>query len=209
MKTNKLIYILFFFFNASLLFASNISFNGGYTKISMKEGLESIILEDKANVIIDDLSLSANKISLLGKSYDKIESEGNIIIRDEKKGLTILCNSLYYDRTTNIISITGGVEINDSENEIHFTAQSLEYDMDNEKMSFSVEINLLYIADNSLMKGSGDVLIFDRAKNSLVLLGNSKVTWKDDNYRADAIKVDMNNNEISLEGSITGSIKNT
>ncbi|MBK5201222.1 MAG: hypothetical protein JJE21_06780 [Spirochaetaceae bacterium] len=209
MKRNRIICLLFIIINSSLLFASSITFNGGYTKISMKEGLESITLENPANVVIDDLSLSATKISLLGKNYDKIQCDGTVVIKDPTKGLTILCNSLFYNRITNIITITGGVEIDDTKNELHSTSQSLEYDIDKKKMTISVEINLLHIADNNVMKCSGDNLIFNRGENTLVLLGNSTVTWKDDEYRAEAISVNMNNNEISLEGSIEGSIKNT
>ncbi len=211
MKKIRFIYFLFFILisTSASIYASEITFNGGYTKISMREGLESITLENPANVIVDDLSISANKISLLGKDYDQIQCDGKVVIKDDKKGLTILASSLFYNRITNIISIVGGVEIDDTNNELHSTSQSLEYDIDKEKMSLSVEINLLHIADEEIMKCTSDNLIFDREENTLVLLGNSKILWKDDVYKAQAISVNMDNNEISLEGSIEGTIKNT
>jgi lipopolysaccharide export system protein LptA len=211
MKKIRFIYFLFFILisASASIYSSEITFNGGYTKISMREGLESITLENPANVIVDDLSISATKISLLGKDYDQIQCDGKVVIKDEKKGLTILASSLFYNRITNIISIVGGVEIDDTNNELHSTSQSLEYDIDKEKMSLSVEINLLHIADEEIMKCTSDNLIFDREENTLVLLGNSKILWKDDVYKAQAISVNMDNNEISLEGSIEGTIKNT
>jgi lipopolysaccharide export system protein LptA len=205
-KINFLLIILITL--SSTLFASDISFNGGYTKISMKEGLESITLENPAFVEIDNLSLSATKISLLGKNYDTIQCEGKVKIYDSEKGLTILCQSLFFDRIENIISIVGGVEIDDTTNKLHSTALQLEYDIDKGKMDMSVEVNLLHIADDTVMKCSCDTLSYDRENNSLVLLGNSSVNWQDDEYRAEAISVDMESNEISLEGSIEGTIKN-
>jgi len=198
MKRIKLILLLLII--SLELFASNISFKGGYTKISMKEGLESITLENPAFVEVDSLTLSATKISLLGKAYDKIQCEGKVEIVDSEKGLTILCQSLFYDRTSNIISIVGGVEIDDTINSLHSTSLQLEYDIDKGKMDMSVEVKLLHIAD--------DAVLYDREGNSLVLLGNSTVNWKNDEYRAEAISVDMENNEITLEGSIEGTITN-
>jgi lipopolysaccharide export system protein LptA len=207
MKKIKLILLILLTLSPSL-FASNISFNGGYTKISMQEGLESITLENPAFVEIDNLTLSATKISLLGKDYDKIQCEGKVKIVDLEKGLTILCQSLFFDRTSNIISIVGGVEIDDTINELHSTSLQLEYDIDKGTMDMSVEVKLLHIADNSVMSCSCDTLRYNRDKNSLVLLGNSTVNWKNDEYRAEAISVDMENNEIALEGSIKGTIRN-
>jgi lipopolysaccharide export system protein LptA len=206
MKRIKLILLLLII--SLELFASNISFKGGYTKISMKEGLESITLENPAFVEVDSLTLSATKISLLGKAYDKIQCEGKVEIVDSEKGLTILCQSLFYDRTSNIISIVGGVEIDDTINSLHSTSLQLEYDIDKGKMDMSVEVKLLHIADDAVMKCSCDTLLYDREGNSLVLLGNSTVNWKNDEYRAEAISVDMENNEITLEGSIEGTITN-
>lgn len=199
--------LLLIFISASL-FASDISFNGGYTKISMKEGLESITLENPAFVSIDNLTLSANKISLIGKDYNTIQCEGKVEINDIERGITILCQSLFFDRSTNTISIVGGVEIDDTTNSLHATALQLEYDIDKGKMDMSVEVNLLHIANDSVMKCSCDSLLYDRENNFLVLLGNSTVNWNNDEYRAEAISVDMDNNEISLEGSIEGTIQN-
>lgn len=207
MKKIKLI-LLILLTIAPSLYASSISFNGGYTKISMQEGLESITLENPAFVEIDNLTLSATKISLLGKDYDKIKCEGKVKIVDNEKGLTILCQSLFFDRTTNLISIVGGVEIDDTINELHATALQLEYDIDQGKMDMSVEVKLLHIADNSVMSCSCDTLRYDRDGKTLVLLGNSTVNWKKDEYRAEAISVNMENNEISLKGSIEGIIRN-
>ena len=206
MKKIKLTLLLILL--STSIFASDISFNGGYTKISMKEGLEEITLENPAHVEVDSLSLTANKISLLGESYDKIECTGKVVIVDESKGLTILCTSLFFDRTQNIISIVGGVEIDDTQNNLHATALQLEYNIDKGIMDLSVEINLLHIADDEVMKCTCDTLRFDRTDSSLVMLGNSTVDWKEDNYKAQAISVNMNNNEISLKGSIEGTIKN-
>lgn len=207
MKKIKLILLILFTLSFPL-FASNISFNGGYTKISMQEGLESITLENPAFVEVDNLTISATKITLLGKNYDKIQCEGKVKIVDEEKGLTILCQSLFFDRTANTISIVGGVEIDDTTNNLHSTALQLEYDINKGTMDMSVEVKLLHIADDSVMSCTCDTLRYDREGNSLVLLGNSTVDWKKDKYRAEAISVDMENNEISLEGSIEGTIRN-
>lgn len=204
----KIKFLIVIFILCSNLSASAISFNGGYTKISMKEGLESITLENPAYVEIDNLTLEATKISLIGKDYNEIQCEGKVKIIDKEKGLTILCKSLFYDRNSNIISIIGGVEIDDTTNKIHATALQLEYDIDKGIMKMDVEINLIHIADNSIMKCLCDSLTYNRENSSLVLLGNSSVNWKEDNYKAEAISVDLQNNAISLEGSIEGTIKN-
>lgn len=209
MKNKILIFFTLIIMFSQSLIAANISFQGGYTKLSMKEGQESISLENNAEVTIDDLQLSSQKIELIGKEYDEIICSGNVKFIDNKNKLKILSNNLSYDRKNEVIEINGWVEIEDTKNNIQLSASYLHFDINNESMELQTEVTLFHLSEDSLMKCLSDSLKFDRENNFLVLFGNASVDFNEDKYKAQAITIDLTTNDISMEGSIEGTIKNT
>ncbi|MCY1152309.1 MAG: hypothetical protein ACPKMZ_05820 [Pleomorphochaeta sp.] len=203
---NKLLTILFLLFILSPLTAASISFSGGYTTLSMREGNQQINLSNSANVAIDNIEISANEISLKGEDYDYIECNGNITFKDNDNQLTIRCSSLKYNRDTEEIIIEGWVEIDDLKNNIYATASYLQYNVEKAIIDLSVEVKLLHSSDDEVMKCSCDILRLDLEDKNVSLLGDSKVEWEENTYKAHAISINLNNNDISMDGSIEASI---
>jgi lipopolysaccharide export system protein LptA len=51
-----------------------------------------------------------------------------------------------------------------------------------------------------------DTIEFNRETKKLYLIGNSVVEWKGDVYRASSTTVDLDSEEIEMEGTIKGTV---
>jgi lipopolysaccharide export system protein LptA len=51
-----------------------------------------------------------------------------------------------------------------------------------------------------------DSIEYDRTRMKLSLIGNASVQWKGDSYQASVTTVDLETDEIVMEGSIKGTI---
>ena len=68
------------------------------------------------------------------------------------------------------------------------------------------DITLLKITEDGIMRCKAESVIFDRESQSLSLRGNASVIWNGDEYYAEVISVNLENDTISLEGRIKGTI---
>jgi lipopolysaccharide export system protein LptA len=188
------------------IFASSINFSSGYTTLSMKEGNQQVSLNNSAYVKIDNLELTADQIDISGENYNDIECNNNVKFIDSENEITLRCSSLKYNQSTKVLLINGWVEINDLKNNIFATASYLKYDLENSLLDLMIEVKLLHDSDNSIMKCNSDSLRFDMRNNNLSLLGNSKVIWQNNTYSAQAISINLENNDISMDGNIEANI---
>ena len=60
-------------------------------------------------------------------------------------------------------------------------------------------MNLLKTTDSGIMRCQAESVIFS-------LRGNARVIWDGDEYGAEVVTVDLDTDEINLEGRITGNI---
>lgn len=188
------------------LFSEAISFSGGKSELSLKEGQKSVILSGGAAVTTGSISIESGSITLTGDDWQYVECSGNVVIRDSERGLEIRTSSLWYDRVNEIIIISSSFEIDDTSQDLYATAGSLHYDMKEEKLELSMNVTLLKVSDNSVMTCTSEALTYDRENEFVSLRGKSRVLWKGDEYSADIISVDLKDDEIKLSGRIRGTI---
>jgi len=205
-KLYLIIIIIISIFAPYSIFSSPISFSGGYTTLSMKEGNQKITLNSNAKVELETLEIKADKIELSGENYNDIECNGNISFIDKENQITIRCSTLKYNQREETLIIDSWVEINDLKNSIYATAGYLEYDLKNSIIDLLVEVKLLHASEEDVMKCNCDILRFNLKDNNFSMLGNSEVNWKGDSYKAQAITINLNNNDISMDGSIEANI---
>lgn len=188
------------------LFSGAISFSGGKSELSLKEGQKSVILSGGAAVTTGSISIESGSITLTGDDWQYVECSGNVVIKDSERGLEIRTASLWYDRVNEIIIISSSFEIDDTSQDLYATAGSLHYDMKEEKLELSMNVTLLKVSDNSVMTCTSEALTYDRENEFVSLRGKSRVLWKGDEYSADIISVDLKDDEIKLSGRIRGTI---
>ena len=186
------------------LFSSPVSFSGGYSKVSLKEGKKSVSLTNGANVSAEGMKITADEILLAGDDYSQITCSGKINIQDEEKGLLIKTSNLYYDRSGERLIISSWCEVSDSINELEASSFSVVYDLRNEILSLEMSARLLMNTDSGILNARAEKITFNRNENTLVLAGNASVDWNSNSYSASLLSINLDSEEIHLEGKIKG-----
>ena len=186
------------------LFASEISFSGGYTKVSMQQGNKSVTLSGGAKVSTDQVDLSADSMKLYGENYRYVTCTGNVQANEHENGISFNSPDIFYDRQTGEVRSDSWIEIQDTKNQVSLSGAWFEYNMKTSIMKLQIMARIVKIAEEKLMVCRADNITYDGKENMVTLRGNATVNWKDDVYKAAMIVVDLNTNDISLYGTISG-----
>ena len=206
MNKRLFIFLIISILTLPFLFSEAITFSGGESILVMREGEKSVNLKNGAEVTTGSLYIKAQEMSLSGDDWKNISAKGDINISDKERGIEINTESLWYDREAELLVISSWFEIDDTNEELYAQAGSLSYDMKNEKLEMGMQVTLFKIAEGEVMKCTSESVTYDKTSGLLTLKGGAKVLWKGDNYEAQIINVDTNDNTISLSGRIKGSI---
>ena len=202
----KITVLLALILTVNVLFSAPVTFSGGYSKVSLKEGRRSVSLTGGATVSAEGMVITADSVTLTGDDYDVVECTGTIEIKDEKKGLSIKTTALYYDRTAERLLISAWCEVSDSVNELEAGAGAVSYDLRNEVLSLEMAARLMKATDSGLLSARAERITFDRGADTLTLQGNAEVEWNRNSYRAKLITINLTTEEIRLEGRIEGEV---
>ncbi|WP_422480319.1 LptA/OstA family protein [Pleomorphochaeta sp. DL1XJH-081] len=200
------ILLLLFTMVGSLSGATPISFRGGYTRAVMREGRESILLSQGAVVSVGSIQFEAQRIELIGPQARYIVGEGSVRITDTDNNIIINCNEISFDRETEQLLVDGWVEIQDLENEVVASGAYLSYNRTKGLMKLQIAAKLLRHTDSGPMVCRADSIEYDRNAMLLALIGNSEVTWKNDSYRSSVTTINLQTDEIVMEGTIKGTV---
>ncbi|MCK9286896.1 MAG: LptA/OstA family protein [Sphaerochaetaceae bacterium] len=183
-----------------------ITFKGGYTKASTKDGKQAIMLSDGAVVTVGSIVFEADSIELSGEDFRFLNASEKVVVVDTDKKLQIESSTLTYDRLEKQLIIDDWVEIQDLNHQIIATGAFLTYEETNGVILLQIEARLSRHTDSGAMVCRADSIRYDRANQKLILTGNSSVYWKNDRYQAHTITVDLNTEQIVMEGAIQGII---
>jgi lipopolysaccharide export system protein LptA len=184
----------------------SISFKGGYTKAVMKEGRQSIVLSGGAIVATGSITFEAETIELTGADFNQVSATGAVKINDSVARLAIQGSNLRYDRLSKTLILDGWIEIQDFKNEVIASGAYLSYDEPSGLLMLQIEARLARHTESGPMVCRADSIVYDRSAMKLALVGNSSVYWKGDRYEASTITVDLETEEIVLEGTIRGTV---
>lgn len=206
LKRKFLIVFLMLVLNGAIVYASNISFSGGYTKVNLQEGNKSVSLSGGANVTADGLTIKANTIELYGTDYKYVSCNGDVEVCDSERGISLTCPSLSFDRESGKIVSDGWIEIEDTTNEATLSGAWFEYDTKTTLIKLQMMAKIVKVTDDGLMTCQADSIEFNNETQTVTLKGNAEVKWNGNTYKASLIIVDLNNNGITMHGSITGEV---
>jgi OstA-like protein. len=204
LKKFSLISLLLLF--SALLFAGDITFSGDSSRLSLQESGKTVTLTGNAVVTMDALTIRADSISIEGEEYSKLTCNGNVRITDTERGFSIRTSTLHYNRDTERLVIAAYSEISDTANGIEASAGALTYDLGKEALTLSLDVNLIKASEDTFMRANAEKAEYDRKGQTLALLGGAFVYFKENNYNANAILVNLETDEIKMEGAIRGTI---
>ena len=202
----RFLLLLLFSIFSILAFADDISFSGNESRIVLREGKENVELTRGAEVFCNGLRINADSITLSGSNWRYVSVTGNVKVVDEERDLSIMTSSLWYDRVDERLLIGTYFELDDRANEMSASASLLEYDMANENLMLSGRVRLRKMNNGDLVSTRAESVRYDRTSDRMELLGSASVTWKDDQYSAEVISLDLTNDSIVLDTRIQGTI---
>ncbi len=205
-KNKMFLFLLLLFFFSSSVHASNINFSGGFTKVSLQDGNHTVTLSDPANVDCEDVSISADTIDLYGTDYNYVKCTGNVVVREEKRNITMSCPMLVYNRSKEELLSDGWIEIDDTQHEVKLSGAWLEYDKNNGIMLLQMQATIEKDTEDGLMTCKADSIEYNSDNQTVTLKGSANVIWGDDTYKASIITVNLDTEEVVLHGSITGEV---
>jgi len=190
----------------SLSFASADTFTFRADRMSGSRALgrETTILIGNAEVRSDSLLLRADRIEIQGNNNRFIDCIGNVWGHEEDKDILFHTDRLRYDRTQKIARLEGNSSLEDRQNEIVARGRFIEYDDRNEITVFQISVRLF--KDDMVCRS--EYANYNRREKILDLTGFPIVYKTDDEFRADRIRVDLDTDDVIMEGSVTGTIMN-
>ena len=204
MKRKTFIAVVLFIVSCSILSADTFSFKANRMSGSRALGRETTILIGNAEVRSDSLLLRADRIEIQGKDNQIIECTGNVWGHEEAKNILFYTDKLRYDRRQKIARLEGNSSLEDRQNQIVARGRFIEYNDKSEITVFQISVRLF--KDDMVCRS--EYAVYHRTDKLLDLSGFPVVYKKEDEFRADKIRVDLDTDDVIMEGSISGTIMN-
>ncbi|MCL1814182.1 MAG: hypothetical protein FWG29_11775 [Treponema sp.] len=202
MYLKKLPALVFAFFTV-VLYGETFTFKADRMSGSRASGREILVLTGNAEVHSDTVLLRADRIEIYGKDNEFIDCSGNVWGFEEKKNIIFQSDRLRYDRTLKITRLEGNSTLEDRQNEVVAKGRFIEY---NDKTEIAVlHITVRLFKDNIVCRS--EYAVYRREEKMLDLSGFPVVFKKSDEFRAARIRVDLDTEDVTMEGDVSGSIK--
>lgn len=182
--------------------ADTFSFRGDSMSSVLAQGKERTTLSGNAEIVSETTTIKADEIELYGEDSRYALCRGDVTARDEEKGYLLRCQSLFFDRKTEINRVNGYAEMEDYRNELVVKGGYLEHDGKNDITIIQVGVRIL----QKDLACRSEFARVRREENILELSGMPYVYWKGDEYRASRITVNLDTDEIFLEGQVQGTV---
>lgn len=182
--------------------ADTFSFSSDSTTMRTAEGNQHALLTGHARVETADLRITADQIELFGKDFIYAQCNGNVHVVDAKRGLDLTAETLFYDRDRKIARVRGNAVMADLKNEMTVKAGFIE-DRDTDQIDI-IQIGVRIFKKDIVCRA--EFARYLRDKKILELSGMPWVSKGSDTYQATRITINLDTEEISLEGDVSGSI---
>lgn len=163
---------------------------------------DNTTLSGNAFVKTTSMEISADEIKLHGKDFRYITATGNVKGKNTQSALDFSSGSLEYDRETKIAVLKEKVSLSDTEKGVETSAEIIEYNQ-------NLEIAIMQIGVKLKQKNnvcSSAYAIYRKKAQVLNMSGNARVVQGDDIFRAQEITLNLETQEITLDGKVKGNV---
>jgi len=206
MKTRKCVPVILLLLAFAPCLASAdkpISFSADQMSGAAGKKNETTELNGNAVVTVGTLRITGDLIELTGKDYRYVTATGNVHGSDSEKGFSFSAAQLNYDRDTEVASFQGDASLSDTKNKVEASAGMISYNQKTEIAFLQVNVKL---KRNEIDCSSGFAL-YRRTISMLDLSGSPLVNRSGDEFRADRISVNLETEYITLDGTVSGKLK--
>lgn len=202
MRARNLLFFLFLSFISLFVYAEEITFSADSMTGTAGSKNDTTTLSGNASVQTQTMQINADSIELSGEDYRFITASGNVSGSISESQMDFSCGKLKYDRNTKIAQLEDSVHLIDKPNDVTADAQIIEYNQENNTAVMQIEITLKQ--KNNVC--SGTFAIYKKEEQLLELSGNPQIVQGSDNFRAQEIILNLQTQEITLDGRVKGSI---
>jgi len=189
------------------LFSENFNFSSDKTSISLAKGSEQTSLSGHAQIISENTTITADNIELFGDDFQYARCRGNVLVLDKNKGIQINTEKLFYDRKAEIMTINSYAEMIDQKNEIIVKGSYFENRGKENITIIQIGVRIFKAGENDSMICRSEFAKYNRENETLELAGMPIVIWKNDEYRANRITINLDTDNINMTGEVSGTIK--
>ena len=204
-NSKRLIIVSILFILCMQLFAEKIVFSANRMTGQAGNKNTTTSLSGNAYIKTDSMEIQADEVELSGDDYRYIKASGNIVGKNLESHMDFTCNSLEYDRITKIAELKGNVSLKDLDNDVKADAQMITYNQETEVAVLQIKINLTQ-KDNVC---SGSYAVYYKTSQLLELSGNAQVKQNEDVFKAQYITLNMDTQDITLDGNVQGKVTET
>lgn len=159
-------------------------------------------LSGNAFVRTPTMEINADIIVLDGENFRYITAEGNVEGKNIEARMDFLCGKLVYDRETKLARLEDSVHMVDLDNDVVADAQIIEYNQNKEVAVMQIGVNLKQ-KDNTC---TAAFAIYRKNTQILEMSGNPKIVQGEDTFRAQEIILNLESQEITLSGRVSGTV---
>ena len=197
--------ILAFAFLLSGIFyahSETITFKADRMSGSTKKNAEKTILSGHAAITTENMELSAESIELSGKDFRFITATGTVIGKIKDSQMDFTCGTMTYDREKKTAVLKNTVHLVDNQNNVTADAEIIDYNQNTEIAIMQINVNLVQ-KENTCTAANA---VYQKNQKMLILTGNPTVQQGSDLFRAQEISLNLDTNEITLDGRVRGSV---
>jgi lipopolysaccharide export system protein LptA len=185
------------------LSGDSISFHADSMEAELAKGKERTVLTGNATLTSEDLVIRADVIELYGEDFIFAQCSGNVRVSNKKKGWEVVSDKLYYNRRDKITRIQGNAVMEDKENEVVLKGGIIENR--DEQNLILVQIGVRILKEDLVCRSQ--MARYFRDEKTLELSGMPYVLYKEDEYRATKIYVDLETDEVEMEGDVQAEVQ--
>src|SRR5574344_1776238 len=191
-----------FFFIGAIGFAEKITFSADSMIGSASDKSDYTKLEGNAIVKTESMEIAADVIELKGDNFRYITASGTIKGTNTESKLDFTCDRMTYDRETKIATLEDAVHLVDIQNNVTADAQIIEYNQNTEIAVMQIGVSLRQ-KDNTCTSAYA---VYRKNTQMLDMSGNPKIVQGDNTFRAQTITLNLDTQEITLDGRVQGSV---
>lgn len=198
----KVLILLLFGLSATVSAAGTISFTANSVKSSFEKNNEKTSLSGNARVVSGSLTISADRIEIIGSSQRYVSASGQVTVKDSERNIIMQGQNLSYDRSLELVRVQGGAMLEDFGNKVVIRSGLFEYRLDDNLAIMNAGVRL-YKDD---LEAKAEYATYQRETSMLELNGLPEVTKGKDVYTAGFIRVNTKTDEIQLLGGVSGTV---
>lgn len=201
-KITKISFFLILLSAVTIPAAEKFTFSAERMSTVLAEGKERTLLSGNARIVSETTEIEAEEIELFGKDSRYALCNGDVVVTDEEKGIVLTSEKLFFDRKRDLSRIEGYTEMVDQKNELVVKGGFLEHFGDDDVTIIQIGVRIL----QEDMACRSEFARFKRDEEILELSGMPYVKWKGDEYQASRIIINLDTDEIRLEGEVQGTV---